>query len=54
MKNYKLVAWGIVGSISVAFIEAILEVNDNLYTLAGLGYMVFGIWAAIILFNLKK
>lgn len=54
MKHHKLVAWGIIGSVSLSFVEAILDVNEGLYTLAGLGYFVFGIWAAVILLNYKK
>ena len=50
MKNRKLVAWGIIVSIAIAFINEIaFDANDGLYTLAGLGFMVFGIWASVIL-----
>jgi len=53
MNNF--VAWGILTSITVAIINAIIVepidyvLADGLYTLAGLGLVVFGSWAAVIL-----
>lgn len=50
MKNAKLVAWGIIGSLGAAALATITE-TEALYSIAGIGYVVFGIWAAVILFH---
>jgi len=58
MKQKKLVAWGIIASIVIAVIATVFETsmtvdsNDNLFALAGIGYLVFGTWASVLL--LKK
>ena len=55
MKNRKLVAWGIIVSIGLAFLNALaFEGNDGLYELAGLGFIVFGIWASVILLQYEQ
>ena len=54
----KIVAIGILASLGVAVLTGLFETSlysetaSNLYGLAGLGFCVFGIWAAILL--LKK
>lgn len=50
MKNAKLVAWGMIISLSIAFLT-MLEAFDATtgYGIAGIGMWVFGIWASIIL-----
>jgi len=54
MKQF--VAYGIIGSIAIAFITAIIEPisEDNWYALAGIGFMVFGIWGSVLLLSNKK
>jgi len=54
MKNAKLVAWGLILSIGLSFVTAIFELDEDFYTLAGLGIMVFGVWSSIILFKNAK
>jgi len=51
MKNAKLVAWGIVISLVIALLTALELIGEGGYTLAGFGYVFFGIWAAVILFK---
>jgi len=53
MTQHKIVAWGIIVSLSLALITAFIEpINeDNWFTLAGLGMFAFGIWAAVLLFK---
>lgn len=53
MKNAKLVAWGIIISLGLAVLTAILELSDSVYTISGLGFFVFGIWASVILLKNK-
>ena len=54
MTMKQFVAYGIIGSLSMAFVTAFIEPlnEDNWYTLAGLGFFIFGIWASVLL--LKK
>lgn len=54
MKNRKFIAWGILVSIALAFINAFSGDTDGLYTVAGLGMIVFGIWGAIVLLNYEQ
>jgi hypothetical protein len=51
MKNRKVIAWGIISSISLTFLNAFMEGSDGLYAIAGLGMIVFGIWASVVLLN---
>ena len=54
MKYHDLVAWGIITSIGLAMLNALfLGENDSVYTLAGLGFITFGIWASVLLFKIK-
>ena len=47
------VAFGLIASIIIAVMglafEALPEYSNGLYTLAGLGLLTFGIWAAVLL-----
>ena len=46
-KNNRLVAWGIILSIGLAFLnawEVFGPANENTYSIAGLGMIGFGIW----------
>jgi hypothetical protein len=54
MTNAKIVSVGLISVIVMAMITGILELNEEFYTLAGLGFLVFGIWASIILWKLDK
>ncbi|MEK7549170.1 MAG: hypothetical protein AAB496_01625 [Patescibacteria group bacterium] len=49
MKNRKIIAWGMIVSISLAFLNAFGGETDGLYQLSGLGMIVFGIWSSVIL-----
>jgi hypothetical protein len=51
MKNNKLVAWGIIGSLGLALLAALGDSSDTIYTIAGIGLWVFVIWAIVILFK---
>ena len=59
MKQKQFVASGIIISIAVALFIAIIIEPTNIalanryYTLAGLGFFIFGIWGAILLFQNK-
>ncbi len=53
-KNNRLVAWGIILSIGLAFLnawEVFGPANENTYSIAGLGMIGFGIWGVVILFK---
>jgi len=54
MKQF--LAYGIIGSIAIAFITATIELisEDNWYFLVGIGFMVFGIWGSVLLLSNKK
>ena len=54
MKQF--LAYGIIGSIAIAFIIATIELisEDNWYFLVGIGFMVFGIWGSVLLLSNKK
>lgn len=55
MKYNNIVAWGLIISIGLAFLNAIfLDGADSVYQLAGLGFITFGIWAAVLLFKINK
>ena len=56
MKQYKLVAWGIIASLGLAFLTGFGMFGDGevAYQVAGLGMFVFGIWATVIMFSLNK
>ena len=55
MKNRKIIAWGLVISIGLAFLNGFSGgESDGLYMLAGLGMMVFGIWASVVLFKYEQ
>ena len=51
MTMKKVVAVGILASIGVAVLTAIMmPINEDAwYELAGLGFMVFGVWGAVLL-----
>ena len=49
MKNAKIIAWGLIISISIAILNGASLDADEIYTLSGLGMIGFGIWASIIL-----
>lgn len=51
MKNRKIIAWGLVVSIGLAFLAGLMDANDSFFTLSGLGLIVFGIWASVVLFK---
>lgn len=48
----KVCAWGLITSISIALLTALLDGNESGYTISGLGLLVFGIMSSIQL--LKK
>ena len=50
----KVIAWGLIASISIAFLTAFVDGNEEAYTVAGLGMIVFGIMAAVQLFKVQK
>jgi len=50
----KIVAWGILASLGLSFLTAFGGLNEDLYTLAGLGFFGFGIWASVILLKNSK
>lgn len=56
MKHF--VAWGILASAFVGLLGTFFSYDVNLsgalYTLAGLGLYVFGIWAAVILLRGRR
>lgn len=54
MNTNKLVAWGLVVSLGVALLSEVnvLDTESGIM-LAGIGLWVFGVWAAVKLFNLK-
>ena len=56
MKNARFVAWGIILTLGIAIFTAFFEPRDDdaFYTLAGLGYFIFGIWAAVLLSRVAK
>ena len=56
MESRKIVATGLIVSLSIAVITAVIEPisEDNWYALAGLGMFVFGIWGAIVLLKNPK
>jgi len=51
MENAKLVAWGIVLSLGLTILTGLEFFGEDAYTLAGLGFFFFGVWASVILFN---
>ena len=54
MKHRKLIAWGLILSIGLAFLNAFMGEVEGLYALAGLGLIVFGIWAAVVLLRYEQ
>ena len=51
----RVVAWGLLAVIGIAVIGGFFEITSKyLYTAAGLGMIVFGIWGATILFKVAK
>lgn len=55
MKNSKIVAKGLAASIVIAVLTGIFQESltvataNSLYAIAGIGYLIFGTWAAKIL-----
>lgn len=49
MEHRKIIAWGLIISIALAFLNAFIGDYDGLYQLSGLGMVVFGIWSAVVL-----
>ena len=47
-----LVAWGIIASLALAILNGCFSFGECWYSVAGLGFFVFGVWAVVIL--LKK
>ena len=55
MKYAKFVAFGILASLTLAIISALVtEDGDAGYTIAGLGFFVFGIWASVLLLRYEN
>ena len=53
MKYNKLVAWGLLASLGISTLTAFGGFSEGAYTVAGFGMIIFGIWAAVLLFNDK-
>ena len=53
MKQKQFVAYGLITSVVLGVIAYVLSydalLSDGLFTLAGLGFYVFGIWGAVCL-----
>ena len=56
----KFVAYGLISALTLALVNAIViepsnaVLADSIYSIAGLGFFLFGIWASVILLRLKK
>lgn len=53
MENKNLVAWGIIISLGLAVLTGAEIFAEEMYSIAGIGMFVFGIWAAVILLKKK-
>lgn len=59
MTQNKVVATGLIATLTIAILTAVFEASielsteDSLYMLAGLGMFVFGIWASVLLLKKK-
>lgn len=54
MQYKNIVAWGIIASLSISILAALEVFGEETYSLAGFGFFIFGIWAAVILLNYKN
>jgi hypothetical protein len=54
IKNARLVAWGLSMSLTLTYLAYFLDFSEDFYVLAGIGIVVFGIWASNLLFKIKK
>ena len=57
MEQHRFVAWGLILSFLVAIIGGVFgyaqDFSNAMYTLAGFGYFIFGIWASVLLLQYK-
>jgi len=60
MKYNKLVAYSMLASIGITVLTGVFKdslaytTTESLYGLAGVGFIVFGIWAAVLLLKHKE
>ena len=59
MKKREVCAYGLIIFIGIAMLTAFFEASmsyeaaDGLYSLAGFGFLIFGVWSSVLLLNNK-
>ena len=55
MKYNNVVAWGIIASIGLESLNILLlGKSDSVHQLAKLGFIIFGLWASLLLLKINK
>ena len=54
MQFAQTVAWGLCITLGLAVLNGIWMESEEFYTVLGIGFFIFGIWGAKILFKIKE